>query len=160
MKQSGYAALICLFTVLCLSVPALSSGLEKKPVEVRKDDKCQVCGMFVAKYREWIAEIIFSDGTYVVFDGPKDMLKYYFNPGKYNPSRKQSDIQSIYVTEYYSTKLMDAKNMFYVSGGNVNGPMGPELVPVETIGRAKEFMIDHKGKKVLKFSEITREDVN
>jgi nitrous oxide reductase accessory protein NosL len=160
VKQSGYASLIVLCAVLCLSVPALSVGLEKKYVEVKKDDKCRVCGMFVAKYREWIAEIIFSDGTYAVFDGPKDMLKYYFNPGKYSPSRKQADIQSLYVTEYYSTRMMDARNMFYVEGSDVNGPMGAELVPVETENRAREFMKDHKGKKIIKFSEIRKEDIN
>ncbi len=160
MKKSVYAIFIALLMAVCLAVPAVSPGLEKKPVAVKKDDKCQVCGMFVAKYREWIAEIIFSDGTYAVFDGPKDMLKYYFNPGKYNPSRKQADMQSLYVTEYYTTKMMDARKMFYVVGSDVNGPMGAEFIPVETIGKAKEFMTDHKGKKILKFSEITREDVN
>jgi copper chaperone NosL len=160
MKKPGHAIFIALLITVCLGLPALSSGLDRKPVAVKKDDKCQVCGMFVTKYREWVAEIIFSDGTYVVFDGPKDMLKFYFTPGKYSPSRKQSDIQAIYVTEYYSTKMMDARNMFYVVGSDVNGPMGAEFVPIETIGKAKEFMLDHKGRKVLRFSEIAREDVN
>jgi nitrous oxide reductase accessory protein NosL len=88
------------------------------------------------------------------------MLKYYFNPQKYNPSRKQADIRELYVTEYYSTRLMDAKKLFYVAGSNVTGPMGAELVPVETEQKAKEFLKDHSGRKVLKFSEINAEALN
>ncbi|MBA4372689.1 MAG: nitrous oxide reductase accessory protein NosL [Thermodesulfovibrio sp.] len=146
---------LCIAGILLTA--SLSFGADKKPVEVKKTDKCQVCGMFVAKYKEWVAQIIFADGTYAVFDGPKDMLRFYFNPQKYNPAKKQSDIQMLYVTEYYSTKLMDARKLFYVSGSNVTGPMGAELVPLESEQKAKEFLKDHNGKKVLKFSEITVE---
>ncbi|MGC2062969.1 MAG: nitrous oxide reductase accessory protein NosL [Thermodesulfovibrionales bacterium] len=154
MKQSS---LISFFIAGILLTASLSFAAEGKPVEVKKTDKCQVCGMFVAKYKEWIAQIIFTDGTYAVFDGPKDMFRYYFNPQKYNPSKKQADIQTIYATEYYSTKSMDARKMFYVAGSEVTGPMGAELVPLESEQKAKEFMKDHNGKKILKFSEITPE---
>lgn len=157
MKQANIIPLCVAGIVLTAS---LSFAAERKPVEVKKTDKCQVCGMFVAKYKEWLAQVIFSDGTYAVFDGPKDMLRYYFNPAKYNPSKKQSDIQTLYVTEYYSTKLMDARKLFYVSGSDVTGPMGAELVPLESEQKAKEFMKDHNGRKILKFSEITAEAVN
>ncbi len=116
--------------------------------------------MFVAQYREWIAQIIFTDGTYAIFDGPKDMLKYYFDPAKYNHAKKQSDIQTLYVTEYYSTKFMAARKLFYVVGSDVSGPMGAELVPLDSEKKAKEFMEDHHGKKVLTFPEIRREDVD
>ncbi|MEW6108943.1 MAG: nitrous oxide reductase accessory protein NosL [Nitrospirota bacterium] len=130
-----------------------------KPVDVRHDDKCRVCGMFVAKYKNWIAQIIFDDATYAAFDGPKDMFRYYFNLNKYNPSKKQSDMTAVFVTEYYSTKIMDAKKMFFVSGSDVYGPMGAELIPVESEKTAKEFMKDHHGKRILRFGDITMEDL-
>ncbi|MBI5101318.1 MAG: nitrous oxide reductase accessory protein NosL [Nitrospirae bacterium] len=129
-------------------------------MEVKKDDKCRVCGMFVAKYKEWIAQIVFKDGTYAVFDGPKDMLKYYFDLPKYNPSKKLSDIRAVYVTEYYSAKMSDAGKLFFVTGSDVNGPMGKELIPVDSEKHAREFLKDHGGKKILKFGELTKEDVN
>jgi nitrous oxide reductase accessory protein NosL len=154
MKQS-YIIPLCVAGIVLTA--SLSFAAERKPVEVKKTDKCQVCGMFVAKYKEWIAQVIFTDGTYAVFDGPKDMFRYYVNPSKYNPSKKQSDIQTLYVTEYYSTKLMDAREVFYVSGSDVTGPMGAELVPLGSEQKAKEFMKDHNGKKILKFSDITAE---
>lgn len=143
-----------------LLIASLTFAAERRPVEVKKTDKCQVCGMFVAKYKEWIAQAVFPDGTYAVFDGPKDMFRYYFNTAKYNPAKKQSDIQALYVTEYYSTKLMDARKLLYVTGSDVTGPMGAEFVPFETEQKAREFMKDHHGRKVLKFSEITAEALN
>ena len=41
-------------------------------------DKCPVCGMFVAKYPGFLAQIQFRDGSIAFFDGPKDFFKYYF----------------------------------------------------------------------------------
>ncbi len=138
---------------------AAAPAADRKPVEVKKSDKCQVCGMLVAGYPNWISQIIFKDGTYALFDGPKDMFKYYLNINKYNPSKKQADVDAIYVTEYYSAKLMDAKRLLFVKGSNVDGPRGFELVPVDTMEKAKEFMKDHHGKKILEFGGVTKEDL-
>ena len=115
--------------------------------------------MLVAGYPNWISQIIFKDGTYALFDGPKDMFKYYFNITKYNPSKKQADVDALYVTEYYSAKLMDAKKLLFVKGSDVDGPMGFELVPVDTTEKAKEFMRDHHGKKILEFGGVKKEDL-
>ena len=147
---------------LLLSISIASTGLtaEMKPGPVPKGAKCPVCGMFVEKYKEWITQVVFTDGTAAFFDGPKDMFRYYFNIAKYNPGKKQSDINAIYVTEYYSAKFMDArKGIFFVQESDVNGPMGAELVPVDSFDRAKEFMKDHHGKKILKFGEVKKEDL-
>jgi nitrous oxide reductase accessory protein NosL len=113
--------------------------------------------MFVAKYPDWVAEIIFKDGSYAVFDGAKDMFKYYFNFGKYNPSRKLSDIDSVYVTDYYGLTFIDGYKAVYVIGSDIYGPMGRELIPFEKEGDAKEFMKDHKGKSLLPFKGVTIE---
>lgn len=138
---------------------SLAGAAEVKPVEIKKSDKCQVCGMLVSVYPNWVSQIVFADGTYAAFDGPKDMFKYYLNLGKFNPSKKQSDIAGVFVTEYYSVKIMDARNVVFVKGSDVDGPMGKELVPVESADKAKTFMKDHKGRKVLKFGEIGMEDL-
>ena len=146
---------IIIMLSFCLS--PFTYGADKMPVEVKQDDKCPVCGMFVAKYKNWLSQIIFKDGTYAVFDGPKDMFKYYLDIGNYNPSKKSSDIAAIYVTEYYSTKVMDARQMIFVLGSDVYGPMGDELIPIKSENAAREFMKDHKGKKILRFHEVTAE---
>ncbi|MEW6586914.1 MAG: nitrous oxide reductase accessory protein NosL [Nitrospirota bacterium] len=142
---------------LLLSVPA-GAG-EKKPLKPAPKDKCPVCGMFVAKYPDFASEIIFRDGSYAFFDGAKDMFKYYFNLAKYNPGKKQSDIDSVYVADYYDLSLIDALKAFFVIGSDVYGPMGRELIPFKKRSDADEFMRDHRGKALLKFHEITPETI-
>jgi len=63
-------------------------GGERKPVKPTQKDKCPVLWMFVAKYPDFLSEIIFKDGSYAVFDGTKDMFKYYLNIKKYNASKR------------------------------------------------------------------------
>ena len=137
----------------------ISTGLAetKGPVKPSKKDKCPVCGMFVYRYPDWIAEIIFKDGSAVFFDGAKDLVKYYFKLKEYSPGRNKRDIAAIYVSEYYDMKMIDARKAFFVIGSDVYGPMGHELIPLSSKADARTFMIDHRGKRVLRFEEITPE---
>jgi len=132
-----------------------TQGGDRKPVKPSPKEKCPVCGMFVAKYPDWVAQIIFKDGSHAVFDGPKDMFKYYFNLSSYNKSKKLPDIDFIYVTDYYSLNLIDGSKAFYVKGSNVYGPMGHELIPFQKKADAEEFMTDHSGKSLLGFRDVS-----
>jgi nitrous oxide reductase accessory protein NosL len=148
--------LLTLTLTLTLSLSVSHSG-DRKPIKPAPRDKCPVCGMFVAKYPDWVAEIIFKDGAYVIFDGAKDMFKYYFNLKRYSPSKELSDIDSIYVTDYYTLTFIDGQKAVYVMGSDVYGPMGRELIPFDKERDAREFMKDHKGKSLFLFSEVTTE---
>jgi nitrous oxide reductase accessory protein NosL len=141
---------------LLMAAPGGLAG-DMKPITPTERDKCPVCGMFVYKYPDFVAEILFQDGTYAMFDGVKDMLKYYFHMEKYNPSKKKADIGALYVTDYYSLNLIDAFKACYVVGSDIYGPMGKELIPFEKEEDAREFMVDHSGKALYKFDEITHD---
>jgi copper chaperone NosL len=147
--------------VLLLIYLAASSSWaeEKKAVKPSPKDKCPVCGMFVAKYPDWVTTIRFRDGSMIFFDGAKDMFKYYFDPKKYASSKKLSDIDTIQVTNYYDLTLVNGFDAFYVVGSDVYGPMGRELIPFAKEEDAKEFMKDHKGQIMLRFKEITDEKI-
>jgi nitrous oxide reductase accessory protein NosL len=142
-----------IFLLLLTLVPALWAG-DLSPVKPGPKDKCPVCGMFVAKYPDWVAAITFKDGAHAFFDGVKDMLKYYFNMAKYAPGKTAADIEAIHVTDYYRLEPIDGRRVFYVAGSDVYGPMGKELIPFEKEAEAQEFMKDHKGKTVLPFDQI------
>jgi copper chaperone NosL len=144
---------IALMAVFLIVAP-LQAG-DTAPVKASKTDKCPVCGMFVAKYPDFLAQIIFTDGTYALFDGAKDMFKYYFNLKKYNASKNSSDIAAIHVTNYYSMTPTNGRNAFYVLESNVFGPMGKELIPFEKEAEAREFMTDHSGKTLVRFDAVT-----
>lgn len=126
-----------------------------QPVKPKPDDKCPVCGMFVAKYPDFVSEIIFRDGSYAVFDGVKDMMRFYHDLGSAKPPRAPSDIAAIYVNDYYGLTFMDGRAAFYVTGSDVFGPMGREIIPLRTEAEAKTFAADHKGRAILRFAEIT-----
>jgi nitrous oxide reductase accessory protein NosL len=122
-------------------------------------DKCPVCGMFVYKYQKWVAEIVFKDGSYEVFDGCKDMFKYYFDMAKFTKTKSRDDIAEIYVTEYYTLKISKASEVLFIVGSDVLGPMGHELIPVKGEDAAKIFMIGHLGDKAFRFDEIRPTDI-
>lgn len=149
--------LIRIIVVLALFVFTIPLSAASNPVTVTKEDKCPVCGMFVAKYPDFIAQIVFTDGTYAVFDGAKDMFKYILHLSKYNPTKKMSDIASVYVTDYYNLSLIDGRTASYVIGSDVFGPMGRELIPFAQEQEARSFMKDHAGKQALRFEAVTPE---
>lgn len=148
LKNILFVVLLLLFS----SLPSMAAGQAPAPSE---RDKCPVCGMFVAKYRNWIATIGFKDGTHAFFDGPKDLFTYNLNLRKYNPAKSPAAIASIQVKDYYTLAVIDGRKAFYVIGSDVHGPMGKELIPFGKPGDAQEFARDHKGKKVLRFEQIT-----
>jgi copper chaperone NosL len=143
------------FGVLSMQVGLLPAQAE----EVKLDDRCAVCGMFVAKYPNWLSRIQHADGTTVWFDGAKDMLAYYFNPGQFG-SHPPESIVDIWVKDYYSLAWTPGRQAHFVTGSDVHGPMGHEFIPFSSREAAQSFLKDHHGEKVLTFAEITAADVD
>jgi len=126
-------------------------------MDIPAKEKCQVCGMMVAKYPPWVTQMQTSDGKTVMFDGVKDMMAYYFEPEKYGGA---ASVEDVYVKDYYSLKYIDGKKAYYVMGSDVMGPMGHELIPFDSMDGAENFKKDHKGKMVMTFDKITLEMIN
>ncbi len=147
-------ALICAMLFVPLARAAEKQGLQEAPKPVAKD-KCPVCGMFVTKYPDWTALVLFKDGSHAFFDGPKDMFKYILDLKLYNPSKTAADVNDAWVMDYYTVLPIHAKKAWYVMGSHVFGPMGNELIPFSNESDAKEFTKDHMGKKILRFPDVT-----
>lgn len=120
-------------------------------------DTCPVCGMFVAHYPDWTATVLYHDRLSHHFDGAKDCFTYLLDMKKWAQGREEKDIQSISVKEYYGLKQIDGRTAYYVSGSNVLGPMGHELIPFATLEDAETFMRDHQGKKIHRFNDIDKD---
>ncbi|MEN8147989.1 MAG: nitrous oxide reductase accessory protein NosL [Campylobacterota bacterium] len=153
LKDKQYQAI-----AIYLSRKEGASHQHSDAIAVPKDAKCPVCGMFVAKYPKWAAEVQI-DGYTHYYDGVKDMMKFYFKPADYHKKATQSMITKVLVTDYYTLKAVDAKSAWYVIGSNIHGPMGHELVPFGNKTDAEAFKKDHYGKKVVSFEQITPEMV-
>ena len=59
------------------------------------------------------------------------------------------------MTEYYGVTRIDARAAWYVIGSDTLGPMGHELVPLTTQAEADDFLKDHKGKRIVRFDDVT-----
>lgn len=131
---------------------ALAQTLPPKP---GGKDACPVCGMLVAKYPNWAATIVYKDGHAHHFDGAKDFFKFWFNPGKYAAGHTREQMASLWVTDFYNLQRIDARSAWYVVGSDVPGPMGHEFVPLASQADAEDFQKEHKGKRILRFEQIT-----
>jgi hypothetical protein len=106
--------------------------------------------MFVAPYPNWLAVLEADDGQRYYFDGPKDLFICFRDLPKYLPG-VDARTAKLYVTEYYTTRMLPATEVFFVTGSDVLGPMGQELVPVAGRATAETFRVDHAGAKLLRF---------
>jgi len=151
--------ILIVFVHLFIFTPMLSAnGTANDTVSPRT--RCTVCGMFVAKYPNWLAQIQYDSPEQTkFFDGVKDMMVFYFNPERYEGHSREA-IKYIYVKDYYSLKWLPAKDAYYVVGSDVYGPMGHELIPFEFKNGAESFLKDHHGQEILTFDNITPEIIN
>jgi len=124
---------------------------ELQAITVTKDEKCQVCGMYLHYYPNWICEIDYPHNEIYKFDGVKDMMKFYFN--------NEEGISRVVVKDYYTLKSIDARKAYFVVGSDVLGPMGNELIPFKDKKSAMTFALDHNGNSPLSFDELNEKMV-
>ncbi len=146
---------LALWAPVAAQAPGPAPAVAVKVPKPSATDTCPVCGMFVAKYPNWIATVVWRDGLAVHFDGAKDLFTYVLQLGKYAPGRDAKDMATITVTEFYDLRSIDARQAFYVVGSDVLGPMGREFIPLATHADATEFLRDHAATGILRFGDIS-----
>ena len=142
-----------IISVLCL-VFACEKKTEVKPKDienkaVQEEHRCANCGMYTHIHPNWEQKVISSDKGTMYFDGARCMFKIILDS-----TTAPKHIEEIQVKDYYSLQYIDGKKAFYVIGSDVLGPMGNELIPFSTKPAAEEFLIDHKGEKIVLFDEV------
>ena len=139
---------VILWIVACLALAGAGAASDGPPPPGPKD-RCATCGMFVAKYPSWVATIVYIDGSYRYFDGPKDLFR--FRSKNETTAVREAEI---WVTDYYTTKPLKARDAVFVRGSDVLGPMGAELVPLASVELAESFRTDHGGEAPLTFDQV------
>lgn len=128
--------------ILAMMTSAVVAACKGKAAEQR----CKHCGMKIDPASAWRADLVATDGTTTSFDTPRCALTSW-RSGK-------SQAASLRVQEYYERTWRSADELRFVIGGDVVGPMGPDLVPVEP-SRATKFIQDHGADRALRVDEIT-----
>jgi copper chaperone NosL len=153
-------SLSILLTGLCL----VWMGCGKPSGPLRADAKegvCPVCGMDVKASDAAMAEIVYSDGTKLMFETAGDMLTFYNSPEKYQVTETQKDrsrIDRILMKDYNSKAEIDARQVALVYKSRVNGPMGPDVFAFQSQDEARSF-VETNGGSLLTFNELTPEMV-
>jgi hypothetical protein len=114
----------------------------------KKEARCKNCGMRIDPTSQWRTELVAADGAVVAFDTTRCALQSW-RSGK-------TPAKSVRVQDYYDRKERDGNDVRFVIGGDVVGPMGPDLVPVDP-ARVSKFMQDHAADRALRLDEVTPE---
>ena len=145
-------------SVLILVAGCQSDGVfesEVSPAQLAHSAACAVCGAAVAESPAWVAQVVFEDGSSAFFDGPRDLFEYMLARGKYLPSKRQSAIEAVFVTDYAARELIDAQTAYFVNGSEVHGPTGRQLVPMASLEAAESLLGDSPGARIIRYAEIT-----
>ena len=123
--------------LLLLGALLLASGC-------RQGRRCATCGMKVDPASAWVSYVTIGEKE-EAFDTPSCAISAWKKAGARGRDAR--------FREYYSQELKPAKELRFVRGSNVIGPMGPDLVPVgaETASR---FARDHNGAPAQTADEI------
>ncbi|MBI4793205.1 MAG: nitrous oxide reductase accessory protein NosL [Deltaproteobacteria bacterium] len=143
---------------LLLSAATVAPGWAAPLDKAGSSERCVVCGMFVAKYPNWVTQLLDKTGKVRFFDGVKDLMAFYFAPASFGADGKLTAVE-IWVKDYYTLEWLDGRQAFYVVGSDIYGPMGEEFIPFTDRAAADNFLKDHHGSRVLTFDEITAEMV-
>ena len=117
-------------------------------VACKREERCQTCGMKIDRASVWTTELVTPEDKTLPFDTPRCALL---------ATRKRGiAAKSMRVREYYDAKgpMRDAKDLRFVVGGDVQGPMGPDFVPVEP-SHVSKFIQDHGADRAYDLDEIT-----
>jgi hypothetical protein len=127
----------------------------------KTEPRCKTCGMRIDRASPWRAEIAGPGSDVVQFDSPRCALRAYVTD--ITEGRKRGGgprvRRVLRVQEYYDRTFRAGEDVRFVAGGDVTGPMGPDLVPVDP-GRVTKFVQDHGADRAYSLGEITLDIVN
>ncbi len=104
--------------------------------------------MVIAPKSTWEADLVAQDGTTKRFDTPRCGLRALLE------SEHAGGHATLRVHEFYSGEVRDAKDVVFVVGSDVTGPMGKEIVPADP-SRAAKLSADHGGRQTVALAAVT-----
>jgi len=106
-------------------------------------ERCDTCGMLITPDDGWRAG---AEG--LAFDAPKCLFRHRHRHG---------DLTEPWAIEYYSQARRPARDLLYVTGTDLQSPMGRDLVPVDGREAAERMRRDHGGDAPLAYDEVSEE---
>ena len=140
-----------LFFISCLFANEI-----KFDMNFTKDTSCEIRKIKLYQNPIWASKIEFKNGKNAFFCSPKSKFEFYFNEEKWKifEIESQSDFTNILITDYKTSKIVDAKKAFFVYGSSKISPAGDDLVAFESKEDAFNYLQNNNGKRIFSFSEV------
>jgi nitrous oxide reductase accessory protein NosL len=122
-------------------------------------DRCPVCGMKVIKYPRFAAAIQLKNKTTYYFCSNRCMLRSWLKPDIFLAS-EHAKLSKPVIQEYFYGQHLDARQVIWVSGSDIIGPMGPALIPLRDDDSLKAFRERHGGQTVFRLNNLNSEARN
>jgi copper chaperone NosL len=107
--------------------------------------RCEHCGMRVDPAGAFTAGAT-QEGRALAFDSNKCLLRYRLD---------HASITGAWVTDYYARTHVALAAAFFVTGSDVSGPMGADLVALGSRADAERFLHDHHGSAIYASADVT-----
>ena len=156
------------FLLVALVATPLSCGDKAKgPIPASATSGyCPVCQMKVDAADQYAAEILYNDGTKLLFESQGDMLHFYFagefpKPERFEVTAVQQDrnnVTGIRAKDYNSRTPVEVREATLVYKSRVESPMGPDVFAFASRNDAESFAAANGG-RVVTFAELTPEMV-
>lgn len=115
-------------------------------VACKKESRCKLCGMRIDMTSPWRTELVGEGGAVTPFDTPKCAFTSWRSGA--------TPAKTLRAQDYYDRQWKTGEELRFVLGGDVLGPMGPDLVPVAP-AQASKFIKDHAADRALRLDEVT-----
>ena len=134
--------------------PGLKPLDEHGTMQISKEDRCPMCAMQVSKYPNFVCAIQLVDGRTFYFCSAGCMIRSWLQPEIFLGTNKAALRQTV-VQDYFTGEQVSGGSVFWVSGSDMIGPMGPALVPLKSRPHLDAFKRRHGAKTVFRLSELT-----
>lgn len=155
--------------ILILLIPGMPDASDQKQpqcglqtlnadhqMRVSPEDRCPVCGMMVIRYPKYYCAIQLKDASTFYFCTAGCMIRSWLHPGVYLGS-EENRLRLPVVQEYHTGGHTDARNLVFVFGSDIIGPMGPAFVPVRPGAHLAAFKRRHGVTTTFLLNELTSE---
>lgn len=112
-----------------------------------------MCGMKVADHPKFSCAIQLTDNTTYYFCSTGCMLRTWLHPDIFLGAPRTL-LRSTVVRDYFTGQQVDGRKVFWISGSDIVGPMGPALVPVAGEAALKVFIRRHGSRTVFRLDEF------
>jgi nitrous oxide reductase accessory protein NosL len=126
-----------------INIDSLYANLNKKNEMI-----CPIKGVKISQYKKWLGYVLLKDNSIIAVSSPKYTFVYY--------NSIKDDAKGVYVTDFDSGKIINAKEAFYVFGSRILSIGGDDVLPFASEKAAKEFIQKNGGTRILKFERMDK----